>query len=145
MEVNIVLIPMHYPEDLKISQSILDRVDNPNCHLLQAKYNVEEIMGVIGELELMVAMRLHSLIYAATQITPMLGLVYDPKVDGLLKELEVPYKLSVDNITEKEFLKVFEDAWENLENIKKKVEEKEKNLKSLAYDNIETIFKIVGK
>lgn len=144
-DVNIVLVPMHYPEDLKISQSILDRVDSPNCHLLQAKYNVEEIMGVIGELELMVAMRLHSLIYAATQITPMLGLVYDPKVEGLLKELEVPYKLSVDNITGKEFLRVFEETWENLENIKKMLEKKEKKLKSLAFDNIETIFKIIGK
>ncbi|MDY0236065.1 MAG: polysaccharide pyruvyl transferase CsaB [Gudongella sp.] len=144
-DISVVLIPMHYPEDLKISQSILDKVDNLNCHLLQEKYNVEELMGIIGELKLMVAMRLHSLIYAATQITPMLGLVYDPKVDGLLKELEVPYKLSVDNISEKEFLKVFEDAWENLENTKKIIETKEKNLKLLAYNNIETIFKIVGK
>jgi polysaccharide pyruvyl transferase WcaK-like protein len=136
---------MHYPEDLKISQSILDRVDSSNCHLLQAKYNVEELMGIIGDLKLMVAMRLHSLIYAATQITPILGLVYDPKVEGLLKELEVPYKLSVDNISEKEFLKVFEDAWNNLENTKQMIETKEKNLKQLAYNNIETIFKIVGK
>lgn len=144
-EISVVLIPMHYPEDLKISQLILDRVNNPACHLLQAKYNVEELMGVIGELELMVAMRLHSLIYAATQITPMLGMVYDPKVDSLLKELEVPYKLSVDNISEKEFLKVFDHAWENLESTKKMIEAKEKNLKSLAYDNVKTIFKIVGK
>lgn len=143
--VDVVLIPMHYPEDLKISQSILERVDNPACHLLQAKYNVEELMGVIGELKLMIAMRLHSLIYAATQITPMLGLVYDPKVDGLLKELEVPYKLSVDNITEAEILKVFEAAWENLEGTKKTIKIKEENLKILAYDNIKTIFKLIGK
>ena len=143
--ISVVLIPMHYPEDLKISQLILDKVDNKDCNLLQAKYNVEELMGVIGELELMVAMRLHSLIYAATQITPMLGLVYDPKVESLLKELEVPYKLSVDHISEGEFLKVFEDACENLDSIKKTVEKKEKNLKALAYDNIKTIFQIVGK
>lgn len=143
--INVVLIPMHYPEDLKISQALIDRVNNPNCHLLQAKYTVEDLMGVIGELKLMVAMRLHSLIYAATQITPMLGLVYDPKVESLLKELEVPYKLSVDDISKDKFIEVFDQAWENLENIKEVVGTKEVNLKALAYENIETIFKIIGK
>ena len=39
-------------------------------------------MGIINRLEIIIAMRLHSLIYAATQYVPMVGIVYDPKVEG---------------------------------------------------------------
>ena len=39
-------------------------------------------MGITKRLEMIIAMRLHSLIYAATQGIPMVGIVYDPKIEG---------------------------------------------------------------
>ena len=80
--VNVVLIPMHYPEDISISRDILNRVTKEGCYIISNKYNVEDIMGIINRLEIIIAMRLHSLIYAATQYVPMVGIVYDPKVEG---------------------------------------------------------------
>ncbi len=41
----VILIPMHYPEDLDISLNILGRVKNKDCFVLKDKYTVEEIMG----------------------------------------------------------------------------------------------------
>lgn len=81
-QANAILIPMHYPEDLSISNSILDRVATKNCYIISKKYSVEDIMGIICRTEIIIAMRLHSLIYAATQKVPMVGLVYDPKIEG---------------------------------------------------------------
>jgi polysaccharide pyruvyl transferase WcaK-like protein len=144
-DIEILLIPMHYPEDLEICQRIREAVDGDECHILQAKYTAEEIMGVIGKLEMMVAMRLHSLIYAATRKVPMMGLVYDPKVDGLLRELEIPHSLSVDNLDAEKFKEVFDAAWNDLDNMRANISEKEERLKRLAQENIELAFQITGR
>ena len=44
----------------------------------------EDFLAVIGELELLVGVRLHSLVMAASMGTPFLGVAYDPKVDAML-------------------------------------------------------------
>ena len=144
-DLEVLLIPMHYPEDLEICQKIRLLVERDGCHILQAKYSAEEIMGIIGKLQMMVAMRLHSLIYAATQKVPMMGLIYDPKVDGLLKELEIPYSISVDNIKSEEFVEVFNAAWKDLDNMKENISEKEERLKAMALENIRIAFQMTGR
>ena len=47
-------------------------------------------MGVLGQAKLCLAMRLHTLIFAARMAVPTMGLVYDPKVENYLKELDQP-------------------------------------------------------
>lgn len=59
-------------------------------HLLDAPCSPKELMAVLGEGTLCVAMRLHTLIFSARMAVPVLGLVYDPKVDSYLKELGMP-------------------------------------------------------
>ncbi len=144
-DIEILLIPMHYPEDLEICQKIREMVGKEDCHILQAKYTAEEIMGIIGKLKMMIAMRLHSLIYAATRKVPMMGLIYDPKVEGLLRELEIPYSISVDNLKAEKFKEVFDAAWNDLDNMRENIGEKEERLKMLAHENIEIAFRITGR
>ena len=55
--------------------------------LLEAGSNGTEIVALIRRMSLVIAMRLHTLIFAAGQGVPIVGVVYDPKVSGFLDYL----------------------------------------------------------
>lgn len=133
---NIILIPMHYPEDLDISRKILEISNNKNIYLLKDKYSVDVIMGVIKELEMILAMRLHSLIYAATQEVPMLGIVYDPKIVGFLNLIKAPNMVDVENMNYEELIKNIDEVWSNRENLKNALREQDELMKNKALENI---------
>ncbi len=134
--VNVVLIPMHYPEDLSISEDILDRVTGEGCYILSNKYSVEDIMGVINRLEIIVAMRLHSLIYAATQGIPMVGIVYDPKIVGFLKSIHMEHMCSVEDMKYTELVENIQYVWENRDRLRDELIEVNKEMRDKTLKNI---------
>jgi len=102
----------------------------------RGKYNVEEIMGIIKELEIIIAMRLHSLIYAATQEVPMVGLSYDPKVDGILRSLNMDYICNVESLDYDELREKIDHVWTNRDILKEELKKQEKELKDKALSNV---------
>lgn len=60
------------------------------AYLLPGQLDSQEIMSVVGDMKLVVSMRLHTLIFAAAAGTPVLGFDYDPKVVSLLRTLGMP-------------------------------------------------------
>ena len=142
-DARIVLIPMHYPEDLKISNEIANRASQTNCYVLQNNYCVEDIMGIINKLELIIAMRLHSLIYAATQAVPMIGLVYDPKVNGFLELIGIDAKCNVEKLELVELCAAIEKTWKNKDKIKGGLSKVREELRQKALNNIEMALHIL--
>jgi len=143
--VSVVLIPMHYPEDLSISEDILDKVTKKGCYVLSNKYNVEDIMGVIKKLEIIIAMRLHSLIYAATQGIPMVGIAYDPKIVGFLKSIDMEYMCSVENMDYNQLIKNVQYVWDNKEELRNKLIETDKEMKNRALKNVHMALELLKK
>ena len=45
------------------------------------------MIGLFRRMDIVISMRLHALVFAAGQGVPLLGIVYDPKVDGFLEYL----------------------------------------------------------
>jgi len=140
---NVLLVPMHYPEDLSISKEVKDSVCTKNCYLLTKNYSVEEIMGLINKMEIIVAMRLQSLIYAATQGVPMIGLVYDPKVDGFLDSIGLDYKCNVEDLDVEDLHKVIDRAWVEKDNTRRHLKVIRDSLKQKALDNIKMVLSIL--
>lgn len=135
-KVNVILIPMHYPEDLSISKNILEGVSSQNCYIISNKYNVEDIMGIIRRLEIIVAMRLHSLIYAATQNVPMVGIVYDPKIEGFLKSIDMGHMCSVENLQYDHLISNIDYVWKNRAELKNGLKELDIKMKQEALKNV---------
>ena len=58
------------------------------------------IIGSLSRMEVVVSMRLHALIFAASQGIPLAGVVYDPKVSAFLKYIGQELFVDLDALTE---------------------------------------------
>lgn len=85
---HIVLLPMHAYDDLPFADNLLAALpDRANFSVLRSSYTPEVVLGIIGRMDAVAAMRLHTLIFAARMAVPAYALSYDPKVDSLMHGL----------------------------------------------------------
>lgn len=84
--VDSVLIPFHYEQDAAVVGAIARRVKG-DVYCIREKYLSDEILSIIGNLDCLVGVRLHSLIFAAIMEVPSIGISYDPKIDAFMDSI----------------------------------------------------------
>lgn len=90
-------LPFHLPSDKVASEYVMERMrsiaalNNTELELAVADGTAhpQAMLAEVSACDLVVGMRLHSLIYAASQFVPMLGISYDPKIDQFLRRLNM--------------------------------------------------------
>ena len=85
----IVFLAMQMPNDITISEKVQKKMEQP-AYILRGSYSPGEVMGMISTADFILSMRLHTLIFAARQHVPLVGFVYDPKIEYYLEKLEMP-------------------------------------------------------
>lgn len=91
-KVHLRFLPFHKPDDLEASRYIAELVGDVRSNGSEISYYVEEqqpqdMLREVSRCDVVLGMRLHSLIYAANRRVPLLGISYDPKIDHFLKRL----------------------------------------------------------
>ena len=94
----IVFIPMQFPGDISVAKEAANLLNNHQGVILREGYSPEELLSITKNFDLIVGMRLHSLIMAGVAGVPMVGLSYDPKVDRFLRQAGQVALLSVHNL-----------------------------------------------
>lgn len=79
----ILFVPMAWPEDISESRLIMSLMEE-NSLIVDRKLNSKELQALIARSELLVGMRLHALIFAASQGVLFAGISYDPKVEAFI-------------------------------------------------------------
>jgi len=88
---DVVFMPMHleYPDDdRRIANEITGMMkSSAGVYKIESECGPDGIMGVIGEADFIIGIRLHSLIFAAVTGVPMIAISYGPKVKGFMSKL----------------------------------------------------------
>lgn len=129
-----VFIPMQYPEDLEFINRVTQKMKSTG-HVIHNKYSEPEMFGIIKKMEILVGMRLHSLIYAASVGIPMIGLVYEPKVEGFLQSVQQPSAGDIMALDYDSLKAMFDEVWARREPIKTQLQEITSQLKAKALEN----------
>jgi len=81
----IVFLPMQFPRDVEISKEIAENIDG-NVYVIEGEYTPKEMIKIISEMHIVIAMRLHALIFSTIAKIPAIAIEYDPKVNSFAKE-----------------------------------------------------------
>ena len=92
-------------------------------------------MGALGQSRLCLAMRLHTLIFAARMAVPALGLVYDPKVASYLRELDLPAAGDVEHFDLEEAVRSTDALMADYDGVLARLREKSQQLTRAAGEN----------
>ncbi len=81
----VVVLPFQPSADAEVSHELIALLSD--AVLLEGSPHPRALMAIIGQTSVLVAMRLHALIFAAAQAVPAVGISYDPKVEALCAEV----------------------------------------------------------
>ena len=85
-----IFIPFQPAQDLEFATEVMHMADISSKLILRYS-EPEELLAVFSQLDLVIGMRLHALIFALLNKVPMLGLSYDPKVAAFMKWVNQPF------------------------------------------------------
>lgn len=135
-------IPLKTPDDIAISQEVASKM-HIKSYILTKRYSAKEIVGLVSACELVIAMRLHAIIYAAETGVPAIGLSYDPKVSGFVKYIGVDTTLGIEDFSKEKLVSMAQEITENREEIKASLEEKIAALKEKAMENVDMAMELI--
>lgn len=96
-------------------------------------YSPQEVAGLVRQSELLLGVRLHSLIFAAPACIPMVAISYEPKVYGFMKLMgQENLVCQVVNFTYEDCVSKIEYAYTHRELVKQQMEPRVKELKDKA-------------
>jgi polysaccharide pyruvyl transferase WcaK-like protein len=112
-------------------------------YILKDGYTPTELMGVIGLMDMVISMRLHTLIFAANQRVPMLGFIYDPKIDYYLQLFDMPSGGDINVYDMNSAFTKVKDILDNRDVYVKKLEKTAGMMELKAEENVKYLLKLL--
>ncbi len=139
-----LFVPMQYPLDMEVSKEVMDKMKHPS-YIINRNLTVAEMFSVLSGAEVLIGMRLHSLIYATTLEIPAMALVYDPKISAFMESLSQPYMVDVEYMDPDKMKETFDRLVEGLSEHREKLHSANAVLKKKAEENAEYAVRLLDK
>ena len=90
-DLDLVIVPFQESQDSALAEELQKLLEErrERVHLVKGLLP-RQILSLIGEAQMVLAMRLHALIFAASRGVPFLGIAYDPKVANFCERCGMP-------------------------------------------------------
>ena len=137
-----VFFPMQHPEDIPILENVAARMKSKS-YIVKDKLNVFETYELISSMHMLIGMRLHALIFSALASVPMVGLVYDPKIQGFLDCIQQPSAGDVKDLSYEHLIELAEQVWENNAEISTHLADCMPALKEKALENAKVAVELI--
>lgn len=137
-------VPMQFPADYEFSKRVLGKM-SINGYILKKQHHGSEIMGLIKKCDVMMAMRLHALIYSTNVCVPVFGIVYDPKVESFLNYARQPFHIDVNSVSDDSFEENFDKMYSQYDKLKEELSDTVEILKEKSYKNSLYAMEILNK
>jgi polysaccharide pyruvyl transferase WcaK-like protein len=79
-------------------------------YICTKNHSSSEIIGMLGSMEVVVGMRLHSLIFATAGGSPVIGVSYDVKVDSFIKDMGSDACIPLGSLTAEKLCAMIDEA-----------------------------------
>jgi polysaccharide pyruvyl transferase CsaB len=108
-----VFLPMQHPSDVPLAEDVAARLAVESV-VLRSPLGPAQAKAVVGRMGLVLGMRLHALMFAASQSVPSVAMSYDPKVTAFVKSTatDLPI-LDASSVSSQEIATAVERVWEN--------------------------------
>jgi len=134
-ELRPVLVPMQRPQDVELAEQVARAMHVGE--VVHAPLTARETLALIGGFDLVIAMRLHALIMAAVCGRPLVGISYDPKVDGLMGELGLPLAATAREFSAEQVRAAVEETWRTREQVTAHLAARVERVRAQARANID--------
>jgi polysaccharide pyruvyl transferase CsaB len=136
----IAVFPFDRAQDLEVSEAVAAAAQGR----VIAAETPAELLGLIGTMDVMVAVRLHGLVFAAAQGVPAVGVAYDPKVTAFMAELGLPGVLPLD-ATGLALAEALARAWHGRIALRSRVRAALPRLQARATEGIERVVRLLAE
>jgi polysaccharide pyruvyl transferase CsaB len=143
-DAQIVYVPMQWPEDSAAAQEVAARSRSRSI-ILDQSYTTSELLAVIGQMDVLVGIRLHALVFAAVMNVPLVGISYDPKIERFLQSLGLAATGTLKTITSEKLILQIEDALQNREQMQRSLDERMHSLRNDAFSNAELAMTLINR
>ncbi|WP_019552530.1 polysaccharide pyruvyl transferase CsaB [Propionispira raffinosivorans] len=142
-DARVVFLPMQYPEDVAAAETIALRTKEKSI-VLNDEYTTSELLSIVGNLDLLIGIRLHALIFAGVMGVPMIGMSYDPKIDRFLQSIGEDVVGDLENVTVDTLMVRVRKKWNDKAIFRKMNAQLLSGLRDAASKNAELAMELIG-
>jgi len=127
-------LPFYYKNDTKICSDLAPYVGK-HVHFVTEKYQSQDFMSLVQNMDLLIGARLHSLIFSLVAEVPFIGISYDPKIENFLDTIERAPVCSISDFDPSVVIKAVEAIFENYSQEREHIVSQKKSLMAKLDEN----------
>ena len=138
---NVVFIVMQQPHDKVATKIIMSKMKNESYII--DNITPIDMMGLMRRAKYVLSMRLHGLIFSSSVGTPVLGFSYDPKIENILRQVDMPCVGTIEDMSFDEMKKAVDDIEVNINSYHEKLTQNIIEIKTMARSNFDYMKQII--